>query len=314
MMGKDRRRRRAHTRSSGQRTQSYRRSQRRCVNCAQGLQPLFLRIAECAGGGLSRLLCQPLEGGHHYAKCPYPLWGAGRAAAERHKRHVRHAELRALLARTAGATSGCGLLCTGGSTNGVAVSRCRRVGCPRPAGHHMTHDHDTAMLDPAGSRLRPPVEEVQRRRERLADATARAKIAAAREREEAAVRREKKAHRRRFAAIAWRVKRRRPKMVAELGEPPVGWGCAPIRRKPRPAQYKAMQTAYGWPVEAEFWSELKWRWAVVDAKDPVNAERRRRLFWDDHVGGDEHCMRFQWGYPWERVTLPMATDAGNYTL
>jgi hypothetical protein len=80
-----------------------------------------------------------------------------------------------------------------------------------------------------------------------------------------------------------------------------------------PERYKEMEMAYGWPVVAEFWGEQKWRRAVAESEDPVDAERRRRLFWDDHIGGDEHCMRFQWCYPWEQVKLPMANDEGNYT-
>ena len=86
------------------------------------------------------------------------------------------------------------------------------------------------------------------------DAAARAKVVAARKRVEAAMQKEKKAHRRRFAAIAWRVKRLRPWTVARLGAPPEGWGCRPIRREPMPERYKPMEEAYGWPVVAEFWS------------------------------------------------------------
>ena len=56
------------------------------------------------------------------------------------------------------------------------------------------------------------------------------------------------------------------------------------------------------------------REAVSASPDPVDADRRRRAFWDDYVGGDEYCTRFDHGYPFQRaVKLPIEKDDGNYS-
>ena len=121
-----------------------------CVNCAQGLEPLFKRIAEI--GKQTWLLEEPLDTDHPWWECRFPLWGAGAAASRRHFERQRKRAAAETAAAFVGVLAAVCLPCDVRSVDWRKISRCAVRDCEAPAGHHMTHDHAAAMMSIEGCR------------------------------------------------------------------------------------------------------------------------------------------------------------------
>ena len=253
-----------------------------CLNCLQGPPPLERVFAEA----LQRAP-RVRETVHPYWKCPEPLWGA---AAEKMERHVAFSRRYQRLEEAVLNASAWWSMCIEEHKATMpkdwgAHARCVTPDCPDPT-MHWTSEHHHLYKGAGPSYAGAYVE-----RRALLAAGRELELQLARERREAVVKAEAARVRARVAArmVAHAARQggvgraaaaqAREGHEARVGMPPIKKRCADPKERLLPG---GGFDAYGWPLEAEFWSSREWRVAIA-AAPPVapgrpTAQERHRLF------------------------------------